>query len=66
MMDTWLPYFYHYGIGGVLFVISMILLLTSGALHMHDQRHRRLVLAMIGGLLLFMMGHAVWIVLATA
>ena len=65
-MDTWLPYFYHYGIGGVLFAISMTLLLTSGALHMHDKLHRHLVLAMIGGLLLFMLGHAVWIALATA
>jgi hypothetical protein len=65
-MDTWLPYFYHYGIGGVLFVISIVLLITSGALRMHDKLHRRLMLAMIGGLLLFMVGHAAWIALATA
>lgn len=65
-MDIWLPYFYHYGVGGAIFVVSLIVLMATGALRPAVREDRRLLLAMIGGLLLFMVGHASWIVLATA
>jgi len=64
-MDTWLPYFYHYGVGGAIFVVSLGLLLASGALRTSRERDRWLLAAMALGLLGFMVAHAVWIALAT-
>jgi hypothetical protein len=65
-MDIWLPYFYHYGVGGAVFVASLIVLIATGALRTAEREDRRLLAAMIGGLLLFVVGHAAWIALATA
>jgi len=64
-MDIWLPYVYHYGVGGAVFVASLVTLIAAGAIRPAEPEDRRLLAAMIGGLALFMAGHALWITLAT-
>ena len=65
-MSPWIPWLYHYGIGGVVFVVSMIVLLSSGAIRMDRPRDRKLFFALVIGLLAFMSLHGVWIALVTA
>jgi hypothetical protein len=63
-MDRWLPFAYQYGLGGLIFVIGVAMLLRAGALRLRRPEDRRLLLAMVAGLLGFMTIHAVWIELA--
>ncbi|MBX3414911.1 MAG: hypothetical protein KF708_19660 [Pirellulales bacterium] len=64
-MDIWLPFFYHYGVGGAVFVLSLIVLIAAGALRPAEREDRRLLVAMVGGLALFIAGHALWISLVS-
>ena len=64
-MDIWLPFFYHYGVGSAVFVLSLIVLIRAGALRPSEREDRRMLVAMIGGLTLFVAGHAIWITLTT-
>lgn len=64
-MDIWLPFLYHYGVGGAFFVTSLFVLIRAGALRPAEPEDRGMLVAMIGGLALFIAGHALWISLAT-
>lgn len=64
-IDTWLPFFYHYGVGGLLFVLSLLAALGTGAVRWDRQRDRRLVLVLVAGMVGFALIRAVWIALAT-
>ncbi len=65
-MSPWLPWLYHYGIGGLVFVVSLILMLSSGAVRLDRPRDRNLLVVLVIGLLAFMSLHGVWIALVTA
>lgn len=65
-IDTWLPFFYHYGVGGLLFLASLLVALGTGAVRWDRQRDRRLVLVLVAGMVGFALIRAVWIALATA
>jgi len=65
-MTDWYSWLYHYGVGGLFFSICLALMLKSRAIRLEDRHHRRLVWSMIGGLLLFMVVHAAWILVVTA
>ncbi len=60
-MSVWYPWLYQYGVGGVIFVVSVVLLLRSGALNLRHLPHRFLLGALIAGLLGFAAFHAFWI-----
>ena len=60
-MNTWLPWIYQYGVGGLIFAVSVIVVLRSGALRLDRSIDRRLLIALAIGLLGFMAGHAAWI-----
>ena len=49
-MNPWLCWFYHYGVGGILFVFSIILALRTGALRLNHLPERRLLIALVMGL----------------
>jgi ABC-type Mn2+/Zn2+ transport system permease subunit len=63
-MSIWLPWIYQYAVGGVIFVISLVIALRTGALRLDRSIDRRLLIALVTGLLVFMAGHAAWIAIA--
>jgi hypothetical protein len=65
-MSPWITWLYHYGIGGTVFVASVILLISSGALRLDRTWDRRLLMSLSAGLLAFMALHGVWIALVIA
>ncbi len=65
-MNTWLPWIYQYGLGGLVFVASLVYLGRVGALRLNLWFDRRLLIALVVGLLMFMTAHAIWIVFATS
>lgn len=64
-MTPWLPFVYQYVVGGLLFSASLILLVRTGALRLNLAADRRLLIALISGLLTFMSVHAIWIASVT-
>ncbi len=65
-MNTWLPWIYQYGVGGLIFSVSLALAIRMGALRLDQWSDRRLLIALIVGLLAFMTGHAAWIAFASS
>ena len=63
-MSNWLPWVYQYAVGGVIFVVSLVIALRTGALRLDRSIDRRLLIVLVIGLLAFMAGHAVWIAFA--
>jgi len=37
---TWLPFLYLYGVGGIIFILGMVLILRSGSLNLKKRFHR--------------------------
>ncbi len=60
-MNTWLPWIYQYGVGGLIFAVSVIFVLRSGALRLDLAFDRRLLFALALGVLGFWAGHAAWL-----
>ena len=63
-MSPWIPWLYHYGVGGLVFAAGVTIALRSGALRPAHRPDRRLLAVLGLGLLAFMGGHALWIALA--
>lgn len=66
MYELWLPWAYHYGVGGVFCLMVWLALARVGAWPSRASGQRWIVAASIGGLLLFALVHAAWIALAAA
>ena len=64
MSAQWFNYAYHYGIGGILFLLGMTALIKGGALRWERPSDRLLIKGLIGGLVTFAPVHAVWILAA--
>ena len=64
-MSPWIPWIYHYGVGGLLFLGSLVLALRTRSLRLSRRPDRWLLLTLVSGLLGFMAVHGVWIALAT-
>ncbi len=65
-MSPWIPWLYHYGVGSLVFLASLVLACRSGAVRFHHRPDRLLVIALFTGLVAFMTIHAVWIALVTS
>ena len=65
MHEQWFNYCYHYGVGGIFFILAVRTMLRSGALHLDRPSDRFLYKGLVGGLLSFMAVHALWIVAAS-
>ncbi len=62
--NTWLPFIYLYGVGGIFFLIGMKLVKKTGGLNLLNKRHRYWNNVMIFGFFYFMIIHALLILAA--
>lgn len=62
--NTWLPYIYLYGVGGIFFVIGLLITKQSGAYNPAKKRHRFWWKVTIWGFFYFMIIHAAGILAA--
>jgi hypothetical protein len=62
--DTWLPFIYLYGVGGIMFFIGMLIIKKSGALDLTKKRHRTWYKVLIWGYIYFFVLHAFLIIAA--
>ncbi|HMU43631.1 MAG: hypothetical protein IPJ03_06100 [Ignavibacteriales bacterium] len=56
--QTWLPFIYLYGVGGLFFFSGMILIKKSGAINLNLKRHRFWWKMLYFGFFYFMFIHA--------
>ncbi len=64
-MNTWLPWIYQYGVGGLIFVCSLVLAIRTGAVRLDRWFDRRLLIVLVVGLLVLVSAHGLWIVAAS-
>ena len=62
--NTWLPYVYLYGVGGLFFLIGLIIIRKSGAIDLKKKHHRYWYKVIIGGFIYFAVLHAILIIAA--
>ena len=62
--QTWLPYLYLYGVGGIAFGLGMILILQTKALRVSYNRHKKWVFVLLYGFIFYAGIHALFILLA--
>ena len=62
--QTWLPFLYLYGIGGIAFIIGMLIIIRSNALRLTFQKHLKWVWVLIFGFLFYAAIHAFLIFVA--
>ena len=62
--NSWLPFIYLYGVGGIFFFTGMYIVYKSKALNSKLKRHRRWFKIMLGGYFYFVFIHAFLIVAA--
>jgi len=62
--DTRLPYLYLYVVGGIFFLVGMIIVRKSGALDLKNKKHRFWYRVMIFGFIYFAAMHALLTVAA--
>jgi hypothetical protein len=54
---TWLPYIYLYGVGGIFFVIGIIITKRSGAMDFTKKKHRFWFKVLLFGFVYYMALH---------
>ena len=62
--ESWLPFFYLYGVGGFFFLVGMIIIKKSGAINLENKRHRYWYKVLIFGFFYFVVLHAFFTILA--
>ena len=62
--QTWLPFIYLYGIGGVSFLLGTFLIFKTGALRVNDPVHKKWVWVLFYGYFFYAFIHALFIYLA--
>ncbi|MCB9247981.1 MAG: hypothetical protein H6613_05290 [Ignavibacteriales bacterium] len=62
--DTWLPFIYLYGVGGIFFLIGMIIIRKSGAINLNKKKHRYWNKVLIWGFFYFAAIHLFFTLLA--
>lgn len=62
--NTWLPFIYLYGVGGLFFLTGMILIRKTGAVDFSKRRHVYWYKVMIFGFIYFVILHALLILAA--
>ena len=61
MHSPWLSWCYLYGVGGLLFIASLLISFGTGAVSTKLWADRRLTAVLIAGFVLAAAGHAAWI-----
>ena len=62
--NTWLPFFYLYGVGGVAFLIGMFLIIKTDSLNLKKSYHKNWLFILIFGFIYYASIHAFFIFLA--
>jgi hypothetical protein len=62
--NTWLPFFYLYGVGGAIFFTGMYIIIKSDSLNLNRKNHKWWVKVLFGGYFFFMSLHAFLIISA--
>ncbi|MGE3182460.1 MAG: hypothetical protein AB7N71_12580 [Phycisphaerae bacterium] len=58
--SIWLPYIYQYGVGGVIFIIGLIVIIRSGACNFARKQDRFWFGVLIAGFLYYAGVHLIW------
>ncbi|HPI37274.1 MAG TPA: hypothetical protein PK397_04940 [Ignavibacteriaceae bacterium] len=62
--NTWLPFIYLYGVGGIFFLTGIVVIRKSKSINLNNKRDRYWLKVMYFGFFYFMVIHAVWILIA--
>ncbi len=62
--QTWLPFLYLYGVGGIAFVLGMWLIVKKSALRLSFSRHKKWFWILLYGFVFYAGIHALFIFLA--
>ena len=62
--NTWLPFIYLYGVGGIFFLTGMLLIRKTGAVDFSKKLHRYWYKVMIFGFVYFVLLHTLLILAA--
>jgi hypothetical protein len=62
--NSWLPFIYLYGIGGIFFFTGLRIITKSGSLNLQNKNHRTWLVVLISGFFFFVLIHASLIVAA--
>ena len=62
--QTWLPFLYLYGVGGIAFLFGLFIILKSNALRHSYQKHKTWLWVLFYGYLFYAAIHAILIILA--
>jgi hypothetical protein len=62
--NTWLPFIYLYGVGGIFFFAGMFIIIKSGSVNPKRKQHRWWIKVLFGGYFFFMSLHAFLILAA--
>ena len=62
--QTWLPFLYLYGVGGISFLFGLFIILKSNALRTNYQKHKKWLWVLLYGYLFYAAIHAMFIILA--
>jgi hypothetical protein len=64
IFQTWLPFIYLYGVGGIFFFSGMYIIIKSRSLNPQKKHHRRWIKILFGGYFFFLFLHAFMIISA--
>ena len=62
--QTWLPFLYLYGVGGLFFLSGMILVKKAGSVDLNKNRHKYWWRVLIFGFFYFVFIHAIMLIAA--
>jgi len=62
--QTWLPFIYLYGVGGIVFTVGLFLILRTKALRLSYIRHKKWFWLLLYGFVFWFSLHAIFIILA--
>lgn len=61
LTSPWAPWVYHYLIGGLIFALSLLVVLKQGAIDLKHPKDKWLVCMIAAGLLGYGLIHLIWI-----
>jgi hypothetical protein len=62
--NSWLPFIYLYGVGGIFFFSGLYLIVKSGSLNLQKKYHRSWLKVLVSGFFFFVLLHASLIIAA--
>jgi len=60
-MSPWINWLYHYGVGGLFAISSVVFMVKVGAIDLRRAPDKRFLRGIVGGFVGFVVVHAIWI-----